>query len=90
MKIDVEGYEIDVLTGAQRILKMMPALALEMHIFMYSDKAASIAEVFRLISLSSRSAHIQLTVNGPIVAYQPTLHTPNYIQNFEVVHLFCS
>lgn len=38
LKIDVEGFEYEVLTGAAGILALHPKIALEMHVFTYADK----------------------------------------------------
>lgn len=49
MKIDVEGYEFNVLKGASKVLAHGPAIAIEMHKSM-SDFGASPKDVFTLLS----------------------------------------
>jgi len=49
LKIDVEGFEVAVLEGAQRILTTRPKLAIEIHADQIVKYGASVAEIFQLI-----------------------------------------
>ncbi|MEL6494968.1 MAG: FkbM family methyltransferase [Cyanobacteria bacterium J06623_7] len=49
LKIDVEGYEAEVLKGASEILKTRPKLEIEIHTEILSRYNTSVAEIFDLI-----------------------------------------
>ena len=60
IKIDVEGYEMEVLKGARQLLERRPKLAIEIH--SPSDLArygASAAELLKLLDLSRYECWIQ-------------------------------
>jgi len=61
LKIDVEGYEAEVLRGAREILASRPKLAIEMHAVgkIYSDYNTSIEEILGLIDTSRYDCWIQ-------------------------------
>jgi FkbM family methyltransferase len=90
MKVDVEGFELEVLKGAQRILAGRPRLALEVHVCMYENKAEELEELFGLIPLANYSVQIQPVVDGPIRDFDPKLDTPRALSGCDVVHLFCT
>jgi hypothetical protein len=90
IKIDVEGFELEVLKGAQRILAGHPRLALEVHVFMDENKAEELEELFELIPLANYSVQIQPVVDGPIRGFDPKLDTPRALSGCDVVHLFCT
>jgi FkbM family methyltransferase len=58
LKIDVEGYEIEVLKGAQKVLKTRPKLMLEIHTLQLSRRGFSVQDVFDLLDLSDYDATI--------------------------------
>lgn len=90
LKIDVEGYEIEVLKGAQQILKTRPKLDVEIHCSSYTDtdRSSQVAQLLNLLQLSDYQAHIQLLEDGEIIPYNPIEHTPEFIAKFDNVHLF--
>ena len=49
IKIDVEGFEIEVLKGAKQILKTLPKLVIELHPDMISRYGSTIEELLSLI-----------------------------------------
>jgi len=49
LKVDVEGYEFDVLEGASRCLAARPKIALEFHCFKFADPAAHVERVLHLL-----------------------------------------
>ncbi|MGI8819432.1 MAG: FkbM family methyltransferase, partial [Chthoniobacterales bacterium] len=81
VKIDVEGFEIEVLKGLQRILADLPRLALEIHVFLYKDKIQQLKELFGLLPMSKYIVEIQPEVDGPIISFDPARHTPQKLAN---------
>ncbi|MFC1680201.1 FkbM family methyltransferase [Pseudomonadota bacterium] len=59
LKIDVEGFEMQVLQGAEKILSTHPKLAIEIHTEQLSKYGASVQDLFRLIDVESYKLWIQ-------------------------------
>lgn len=59
LKIDVEGFEIQVLQGAKKILSKRPKLAIEIHTESLSQYGASVQDLFRLIDVENYKWWIQ-------------------------------
>ena len=89
IKIDVEGFELDLLKGAQRILASRPRLDVELHVSYYNDKESELGRIFGLIPMDRYNVHIQIEVDGPIVPFETERHTLEALSRCEVVHLFC-
>jgi FkbM family methyltransferase len=90
IKIDVEGYEIEVLKGAAtRLLASRPRLALELHVCMYDDPLAALDQLFEIILPYNYSMVIQLEVDGPLCHFDMERHSPANLAGQEIVHLFC-
>ena len=53
LKIDVEGFEQQVLMGCQKILSRRPIVAIELHLDALPDYNSTVAEIFRLLSIST-------------------------------------
>lgn len=51
LKIDVEGYEKNVLEGSRKILSTRPKIALELHVPFLSKYKTTINEIFKLIKI---------------------------------------
>jgi len=49
LKIDVEGYELEVLKGARVCLAARPTIALEFHCFKFKDPTSQVEEILRLL-----------------------------------------
>jgi len=49
LKIDVEGYELQALHGASRVLSQRPLLMIEMHNFLFADRRAVVSEIVQLL-----------------------------------------
>lgn len=88
LKIDVEGYEAEVLRGARDTLKQVPSLDLEIHCACFPDAVAGVREVLALLPLERYEIHWQWTFDGEIVANDPGLHTPEHIAGHGNVHMF--
>jgi FkbM family methyltransferase len=89
LKIDVEGFELEVLKGARRIMALAPRLDIELHVAFYKNKESELRELFDLIDMNRYAAHVQVAVDGSIVPFQKDRHTFEVLSKCEVVHLFC-
>ena len=59
LKIDVEGYEAEVLKGAKNILKNTPKLEIEIHTEVLQRQNTSVQEILELIDISRYHCWIQ-------------------------------
>jgi len=50
IKIDVEGSDLQMMRGAQRVLSQRPIIDLEIHNFLYQDPRATLAEMFGMLA----------------------------------------
>jgi len=88
IKIDVEGHEIEVLKGAQRVMSSAPAFNIEVHCIMYDHPLARVRELIDLLDLSRYSSWIQLEYYDEPIPYDPSVHSPEFIVGFDKVNLF--
>lgn len=89
IKIDVEGFELEVLRGAAMLLSHRPRLALELHICMYEDAASMLDQIFTLLRPYSYTMAVQTKVDGPIEPLNSAFHSLELLGRCEIVHLFC-
>jgi FkbM family methyltransferase len=59
LKIDVEGFELDVLKGAVEILKTRPKLEIEIHAELLGEYGASIEEIYKIIGIENYKVWVQ-------------------------------
>lgn len=59
LKIDVEGYESEVLKGAKKILQTLPKLEIEIHTEILSRYNTSVKEIFDLIGIERYQTWVQ-------------------------------
>lgn len=83
LKIDVEGFEGEVLKGAQKILSTRPKIALEIHTDVLSRYGTSVEELFRLIGVENYKCWVQWADDQEPEAFD--LNTPILSR----CHLFC-
>jgi FkbM family methyltransferase len=90
LKLDVEGYEIEVLKAAQTTIKNVRVFDIEIHCETFGNPEQSVTELLELLPLASCDAWLQLRIDGPLVPYDPALHTPQQIAAEPNVHLFAA
>jgi FkbM family methyltransferase len=90
LKIDVEGHEIDVLAGAERVLSTLPRFDIEIHVDAFDDPRAALAELVRLIPMAKYEIHLQRTIHGAIVPVSVDDELLDEIATLANVHLFGS
>ena len=59
LKIDVEGFELQVLKGAEKILRERPRIAIEIHTEMLSRYKTSVNEILKILNLDHYEVWIQ-------------------------------
>ena len=59
IKIDVEGFEVEVLRGAAQILRSLPKLAIEIHADTLQQYGSSVRELFGLINMNAYDCWVQ-------------------------------
>lgn len=69
LKIDVEGFEKEVLLGASEILKTKPKLAIELHTEQLKNYNTTIDEIFSLLNKSNYDFWVQWDDENPPVPY---------------------
>jgi FkbM family methyltransferase len=88
IKIDVEGHEIEVLKGAQRVMSSAPAFNIEVHCIMYDSPLDRVRELIDLLDLSRYITWIQLEYYDDPIPYDASVHTPEFIIGYDKVNLF--
>jgi len=89
LKIDVEGFELEVLKGARRIMASAPRLDIELHVFAYKNKEAQLREIFELIPMDRYLAYVQAEIDGPVIPFERGRHTVEELSKNQLAHLFC-
>jgi FkbM family methyltransferase len=89
VKIDVEGFELQVLRGARRVLAQRPRLDLELHVVMYDDPLQKLTTILQLLDLDRYQVEVQPVVDGDIRPFDPNIDTVEAWSKCEIVHLFC-
>lgn len=90
LKVDVEGFEGQVLRGCRRILESRPKIALELHFDQIAGYGSSVEEIFRLVGIEGYEG--TMLVRGPEVvsAEQRALRVfqPEQLPRSGVANLF--
>jgi FkbM family methyltransferase len=60
IKVDVEGYELEVLKGCSRLLSRAPKLALELHIDDLRERGQTLTDIFKLIAVERYTGEMVL------------------------------
>ena len=82
LKIDVEGFEVEVLRGASKILSTRPKLAIEIHTQNLGHYNASVEDIFNLIDADEYDLWIQWKDGEEPIEYD------RKVPITELVHLF--
>ena len=88
IKIDVEGCELELLQGAQKVMGAIPSFDLEVHCFLHEDKVAFLDDLLGQIPWEQYHLEIQPTfvdVPEPLLDARPDVH---WLSQFENPHLF--
>ncbi|MEO8887068.1 MAG: FkbM family methyltransferase [Mucilaginibacter sp.] len=75
IKIDVEGFELEVLKGACQILKTLPRLAIEMHPVMINRYGGTVSELINLLD-PAYELWIQEEIYGKAVFHDRSVPIP--------------
>jgi FkbM family methyltransferase len=73
LKIDVEGYEIQVLSGCQEILRSSPKLALEIHGPMMGRFGNSLSQLFDLIDFREYEGQMYIRPDDSVIRFDPAI-----------------
>ncbi len=84
LKVDVEGYEKQVLMGCKSILSRRPCLAIELHLALMRDFAAAPGDIFDLIDVDRYEGHLMT----PARTTELTPFDPRNLPEEEIVNLF--
>ncbi len=88
IKIDVEGHELEVLAGAQRILSGRPRLDIEVHPFLHIDRIAHARAMFAELAKYDYEIFAQAYPDGPISRCDCEALTIASLAHGDVFHLF--
>lgn len=88
LKIDVEGYEYEVLKGARRCLEARPKIALELHCFQFADPSAHVARVLDLLPTDGYAYQIAFEAGDDLVDYTLTPGSPAQLGKQFNPHLY--
>jgi len=86
LKVDVEGFEVEALSGMSRVLAMRPIIDLEIHNFLSPNRMASLS------ALAAFFGGYRFTALGDVFGEEADMGTTfnvDYLSQFENPHVFC-
>jgi FkbM family methyltransferase len=87
LKLDVQGYEFDVLKGAQMILQTHPKLAIEIHCTGIKNYGHTIEEMLSLVNIDGYESWILYSDEDEVVPFNGDTER---MKNHHYVHLFAT
>ncbi len=90
IKVDVEGYELEVLKGAQNCLSSIHYLDLEFHIFNYKNPLRELEDIFDLIKIDSVNCLIELRPGMKHINFSREIFTNQKLLNYPNFHLYAT
>jgi FkbM family methyltransferase len=87
MKIDVEGSELAMLAGAARILEQAPILNLELHNFLFTNRIATLENIFSKL-LGRYRYSVLPESHGTPLPFVSSIDLA-WLSTFENPHVFC-
>jgi len=90
IKIDVEGYEYEVLKGARECLSLTKNLDLEFHVFNYKKPYSELSLIFDLLNFKDARVFVELRPGMVLIPYRPEIHTIKKLIQYPNFHLYVS
>jgi FkbM family methyltransferase len=89
IKIDVEGSDVAVVKGAQRVLSQRPIIDLELHNFLFSDRTASLEAVFAVLGPLRYDYAVLPEIRGTLTEKSSNIDLA-WLAQFDNPHVFCT
>jgi hypothetical protein len=88
LKIDVEGWELEVLAGAAGVLSRRPKVLVELHNYRFEEPERAASKLLEVLSPSRYRLWVQGQRDGAIRPYDPARHTTGLLGRPPVVHFY--
>ena len=85
LKLDVQGYEVKVLRGAERILKTHPKVAIEVHCMDVAKYGNTVEEMLGLLNLNEYECWILYNDEREVIKFDGGTER---MKRYPYVHLF--